>query len=176
MNCQNCERELRADAKFCDGCGTRTASASDAERRQLSVMFCDLVESTQLSRRLDPEDLREVVRVYQDAAAEVIDRYEGHIAQYLGDGLLVYFGYAKAHEQDGERSVRASREIVGAIDRLNEELASKHIVELAVRIGIHTGPVVVGEMGSGERRETLALGDTTSIAARLQGLAEPGGG
>jgi class 3 adenylate cyclase len=174
MLCSGCGHENVHAAKFCNECGARLTPSSEAERRQLTVMFCDLVESTQLSRRLDPEDLREVVRAYQEAAARAVDRYEGHIAQYLGDGLLVYFGYPKAHEQDAERAVRAGREIIRAINHLNQELLRKHQTELRVRIGIHTGPVVVGEMGAGERRETLALGDTTNIAARLEGAAEPG--
>jgi class 3 adenylate cyclase len=144
-----------------------------AERRQLTVLFCDLVDSTALSGRLDAEALREVVRAYQERASEVIGRYEGHVAQYLGDGLLVYFGYPQAHEDDAERAVRAGHEIPLALGRLNERLARESGVQLAVRVGIHTGPVVVGEMGGRDRRETLALGETTNIAARLQGVAEP---
>ncbi len=145
----------------------------DAERRQLTVMFCDLVGSTDLSGTLDPEDLREVVRAYQETAAKVIQRYEGHIAQYLGDGLLIYFGYPVAHEDDAQRAVHTGLGIVEAMSTLNERLKADHGVELAVRIGIHTGPVVVGEMGGGGRHENLALGETPNIAARLEGLAEP---
>ena len=148
--------------------------APEAERRQLTVMFCDLVGSTDLSGRLDPEDLREVVQAYQEAAANVIERYEGHIAQYLGDGLLVYFGWPQAHENDAERAVRTGLEIPEAIARLHTRLDADCSVNLAVRIGIHTGPVVVGEMGGGERHEHLALGETPNIAARLEGLAQPG--
>jgi class 3 adenylate cyclase len=147
--------------------------SSAAELRQLTVLFCDLVDSTPLSARLDAEALREVVRAYQEHAAEVIGRYEGHIAQYLGDGLLVYFGYPQAHEDAAERAVRAGYEIPLALGRLNERLQRESGLRLAVRVGIHTGPVVVGEMGGGDRRETLALGETTNIAARLQGVAEP---
>ncbi|MGI8550041.1 MAG: AAA family ATPase [Dehalococcoidia bacterium] len=149
----------------------------EAERRQLTVMFCDLVDSTGLSTRLDPEELREVVRAYQQACAQVIEHYEGHIAQYLGDGLLVYFGYPAAHEDDALRAVRVAMEIVEAMQQLNSRLAEAHRgaagVRLAVRIGIHTGLVVVGDMGGGARHEQLALGDTPILAARLQGLAEP---
>ena len=148
-------------------------SVPDAERRQLTVMFCDLADSTQLSQNLDPEDLREVVRAYQETAAEVIGRYEGHIAQYLGDGLLVYQGWPQAHENDAERAVYTGLEIPEAIARLNTRLKTDHGVQLAVRIGIHTGPVVVGEMGGGGRHENLALGETPNIAARLEGLAQP---
>ncbi len=144
--------------------------APEAERRQLTVLFCDLVGSTQLSGQLDPEDLRAVVRAYQEAAAEVIQPYEGHIAQYLGDGLLVYFGYPAAHEDDARRAVHTGLGIVQAIATLNTRLGAQYGVQLAVRLGIHTGPVVVGVMGGGERHEHLALGETPNIAARLQGL------
>jgi len=147
--------------------------AGEAERRQLTVMFCDLVGSTELSQRLDPEDLRTVVRAYQESAAAVIERYAGHIAQYLGDGLLVYFGYPHAHEDDAERAVRAGREILTALGTVNETLERQHDIRLAARVGIHTGPVVVGEMGGGAKSETLALGDTTNIAARIEAAADP---
>ena len=148
-------------------------TAPEAERRQLTVLFCDLVDSTALSSQLDPEDLREVVRAYQATCAEVIQRFEGHIAQYLGDGLLVYFGYPQAHEDDAQRAVRTGLGIVEAMDTLNSRLGQRPGVRLAVRVGIHTGLVVVGEMGGGGRQEQLALGDTPNIAARLQGLAAP---
>jgi len=144
-----------------------------AERRQLTVMFCDLVGSTELSARLDPEDLREVVRSYQEKAADLIQGFDGHIAQYLGDGLLVYFGYPQAHEDDAHRAVQAGLGIVEAMGKLNTRLESEYGVQLAVRLGIHTGPVVVGEMGGGGRHEQLALGETPNVAARLERLAEP---
>ena len=150
-----------------------TVNTPEAERRQLTVMFCDLVGSTALSGQLDPEDLREVVRAYQETAAEVIARFEGHIAQYLGDGLLVYFGYPRAHEDDAQRAVRTGLEIIETIQTLNTRLEPDKGVRLAVRLGIHTGLVVVGEMGGGGRHEQLALGETPNIAARLEGLAEP---
>jgi predicted ATPase/class 3 adenylate cyclase len=144
-----------------------------AERRQLTVLFCDLVDSTVLATQLDPEELREVVRAYQRVCAEAIERFEGHIAQYLGDGLLVYFGYPQAHEDDGQRAVRAALGMVQAVVRLNERLGSEWGVRLAVRVGIHTGMVVVGEMGGAGRQEQLALGETPNLAARLQSLAAP---
>ena len=143
----------------------------EAERRQLTVLFCDLAGSTQLSGQLDPEDLRTVVRAYQEAAAEVIQPYAGHIAQYLGDGLLVYFGYPTAHEDDARRAVHTGLGIVQAIATLNIRLTAQYGVQLAVRLGIHTGPVVVGVMGGGGRHEHLALGETPNVAARLQALA-----
>jgi class 3 adenylate cyclase/predicted ATPase len=147
------------------------AVKTDGERRQLTVMFCDLVGSTALSERLDLEDLRAVIRSYQDTAAQVIAQFEGHIAQYLGDGLLVYFGHPLAHEDDAARAVRAGLGIVAAISALKSRSID---AQLAVRIGIHTGLVVVGEVGRGERHEQLALGETPNLAARLQALAAPG--
>jgi class 3 adenylate cyclase/predicted ATPase len=145
----------------------------DAERRQLTVLFCDLVDSTALAARLDPEELRAVVRAYQDTCAKVIARFEGHIAQYLGDGLLVYFGYPRAHEDDAQRAVRAGLGMVEALGQLTSRLKPDRGVELAVRLGIHTGLVVVGEVGGGTRQEQLALGETPNLAARLQGIAAP---
>jgi class 3 adenylate cyclase/predicted ATPase len=145
----------------------------EAERRQLTVLFCDLVDSTVLASQLDPEDWREVVRAYQETCTKVIARYEGHIAQYLGDGLLVYFGYPQAHEDDAQRAVRTGLGILEAMDTLNARLKRDQGLRLAVRVGIHTGLVVVGEMGGSSRHEPLALGDTPNVAARLQGLAAP---
>ena len=148
-------------------------STSAAERRQFTVMFCDLADSTSLARRLDPEDYREVIRVYQAACAEVIQRFDGYIAQYLGDGLLVYYGYPQAHEDDAQRAIRTGLGLIEASGMLNTRLEHEWGVRLTVRVGIHTGLVVVGEMGSGDRRERLALGETPNIAAKLQGLAAP---
>ena len=145
----------------------------DAERRQLTVMFCDLVDSTALSGQLDPEDLREVVRAYQATCTAVIQHFDGSIAQYLGDGLLVYFGYPQAHEDDAQRAVRAALGIIEAMGTLNTRLELDKSIRLAVRLGIHTGLVVVGEMGGSGRQEQLALGETPNVAARIQGLAAP---
>jgi TOMM system kinase/cyclase fusion protein len=149
------------------------ARGPDAERRQLTVLFCDLVDSTVLASQLDPEEWREVVLAYQQTCAKVISRYEGHIAQYLGDGLLVYFGYPQAHEDDAQRAVRAGLGILEAMAQLNTRVEGERGVHLAVRLGIHTGLVVVGEVGGGTRQEQLALGETPNLAARLQGLAAP---
>jgi class 3 adenylate cyclase/predicted ATPase len=146
---------------------------TDAERRQLTVLFCDLVDSTVLASQLDPEELREVVRAYQEACAKVIARFEGHIAQYLGDGLLVYFGYPRAHEDDAQRAVRAGLGMVVALGQLNTRLGQERGLQLTVRLGIHTGMVVVGDVGGGARQEQLALGETPNLAARLQGIAAP---
>ena len=145
----------------------------EAERRQLTVLFCDLVDSTVLASQLDPEDLREVVRAYQDTCAKVIARFEGHIAQYLGDGLLVYFGYPLAHEDDAQRAVRAGLGMLEALEQLPTRLKPEWGVQLAVRLGIHTGLVVVGDVGGSARQEQLALGETPNLAARLQGIAAP---
>ncbi len=145
----------------------------DAERRQLTVMFCDLVDSTRLSRQLDPEDWRDVVRAYQRVCTDVIQRYEGHIAQLLGDGLLVYLGYPHAHEDDPQRAVRTGLGILDAMRDLNTRLKQDKGIQLAIRVGIHTGLVVIGEMGGAQRQEQLALGEVPNIAARIQGVAEP---
>jgi TOMM system kinase/cyclase fusion protein len=145
----------------------------DAERRQLTVMFCDLVDSTRLSSQLDPEEYREVVRAYQATCTEVIRRYDGHIAQLLGDGLLVYFGYPQAHEDDAQRAVRTGLGILDAMGDLNKALQQTEGIQLAIRVGIHTGLVVVGDMGGAGRREQLALGEVPNVCSRIQGLAEP---
>jgi len=145
----------------------------EAERRQLTVLFCDLVDSTALSSQLDPEEYRDVVCAYQTACTEVIRRYDGHIAQLLGDGLLVYFGYPQAHEDDAQRAVRAGLGIVEAIGTLKTSLAQTTGRTLAVRLGIHTGLVVIGALGDQGRHEHLALGETPNIAARIQSLAQP---
>src|SRR5215813_1113536 len=144
-------------------------AAPEAGRRQLTVMFCDLVGSTALSEQLDPEELREMVRAYQETCTTVIQRYDGHIAQHVGDGLLVYFGYPLAHEDDAARAARSGLGILEALPALNARLPRP----IQVRIGIHTGVVVVGEIGGGDKREMLALGETPNLAARLQGLAQP---
>jgi class 3 adenylate cyclase len=140
---------------------------AEAERRQLTVAFIDLVGSTALSAQLDPEDYRAVVQDYQQTCVAVLQRHGGYLAQSLGDGLLVYFGYPAAHEDDARRAVRTGLEIVEALRGQVRPHA------LPVRIGIHTGLVVIGEIGVKGRTEQLALGETPNIAARLQGLAEP---
>ena len=145
--------------------------SSVAERRQLTVMFCDLVGSTALSRQLDPEDLRDVMRRYQDAVAGAVSRYGGHVAKYLGDGVLAYFGWPQAYEDQAERAVRAGMDAIAAVAavRLNEDAA------LAARLGIATGQVVVGDLvGESGRDAEAVTGETPNLAARLQGVAEPG--
>src|SRR6516225_765787 len=142
-----------------------------AERRQLTVMFCDLIGSTALSTRFDPEELREEIRAYQNAVSGVVARYDGFVAKYMGDGVLAYFGYPRAHEDDAERAVRAGLEIEAAVTSLE----TRGKVPLAVRIGIATGLVVVGDLvGEGSSQEHAVVGETPNLAARLQALAEPG--
>jgi class 3 adenylate cyclase/predicted ATPase len=139
-----------------------------AERRQVTVMFADLVGSTALSARMDPEDLREVFSAYQKCVAETVRRFDGFVAKYMGDGVLVYFGYPQAHEDDAERAVRAGLELIAAVAGLNTRTS------LQTRVGIATGVVVVGELiGSGEAQERGIVGETPNFAARLQGIAEP---
>ena len=142
-----------------------------AERRQLTVMFCDLVGSTALSVRFDPEELREEIRAYQNAVSGVVGRYDGFVAKFMGDGVLAYFGYPRAHEDDAERAVRAGLEIAAAVAGLE----TRGTERLAVRIGIATGLVVVGDLvGEGSAQEQAVVGETPNLAARLQALAEPG--
>jgi hypothetical protein len=178
--CPACGFENEPAAKFCGGCGkpigataaptpeASPAPRSDgAERRQLTVMFCDLVGSTELASRLDPEDLREIIGAYHKRVAEIIRRYDGFVAKYMGDGVLVYFGYPRAHEDDAERAVRAGLAVIDAVGRLDVKS-----VTLQVRVGIATGLVVVGDLiGEGSAQEQSVVGETPNLAARLQALA-----
>jgi len=202
MQCPGCGTENPEQMRFCGQCAAslvlalrteRPASTVGggpqrgiaqvvptslyAERRHLTVMFCDLVESTPLTELLDPEDLHLVISAYQNMCFSVVSRFEGYTAQYLGDGLLVYFSYPQAHEDDAARSVRAGLEIVAELQRLNQRLWDEVAVlrdrPLQIRIGIHTGFVVMSEMGKGERRELMALGEAPNIANRLQTIAAP---
>ena len=144
------------------------ASQDTAERRQVTVVFSDLVGSTALSARMDPEDLREVISAYQKCVAETVSHFGGFVAKYMGDGVLVYFGYPQAHEDDAERAVRAGLELIQAVGGL------KSGAPLQTRVGIATGLVVVGDLiGSGEAQERGIVGETPNLAARLQGIAEP---
>jgi class 3 adenylate cyclase/predicted ATPase len=145
-------------------------AAADAERRQLTVMFCDLVGSTALSSRFDPEDLREVIAAYHRAVAEVVAGLDGFVAKYMGDGVLIYFGYPRAHEDDAERAVRAGLGVIDAVGRLDVRS-----VKLQARVGIATGLVVVGDLlGERSAQEQSVVGETPNLASRLQTLAEPG--
>jgi class 3 adenylate cyclase len=150
--------------------GTEPKTQESAERRQVTVMFCDLVGSTTLASRFDPEDLRELIAAYHLCVAGTVARFDGFVAKYMGDGVLVYFGYPQAHEDDAERAIRAGLTVIEAVGRL--ELPER----LSVRLGIASGLVVVGDLiGVGEAQERGIVGETPNLAARLQGLAEPGG-
>ena len=162
---------LNANAKppQAEAPATIESSAKDtAERRQVTVMFSDLVGSTALSARMDPEDLREVISAYQKCVADTVRRFDGFVAKYMGDGVLIYFGYPQAHEDDAERAVRAGLDLIAAVSAL------KAREPLQTRIGIATGMVVVGDLiGSGEAQERGIVGETPNLAARLQGIAKP---
>jgi class 3 adenylate cyclase/predicted ATPase len=170
MICEDCRTANPDGATFCLACGVRLRSVSrpSAERRPIHVVFCDVVGSTPLSEQLDPEDLRELLQQFQRICADVVARFGGHIAQFLGDGVLVYFGYPRAREDDALRAVRAGLEIVSAVSR--EALAGQKV---RVRVGIHSGLVVVGEVGVPGHRAELAVGETPNVAARVQAEASP---
>lgn len=149
----------------------RPPAQEEAERRQLTVMFCDIVGSTALSARLDPEDMRQVIKIYHARIAEIIHRYQGIIARYMGDGVLVYFGYPRAEEDDAEQAVRAGLALIDAVSDLDTGVETA----LRIRVGIATGTVIVGDLLTGEGwEERTVVGDAPNLAARLQGLAEPG--
>ena len=171
-------QELLESSADAEGTDNRSLSPGlrtlQAERRQLTVLWCRVVASPILSEHLDLEELHEVMQDVYNVYAEVIRRFEGYTAQHFADGLIVYFGYPRAHEDDAYRAVCAALEMVRMRDRLHVGLDREHGVKLAVRVGIHTGLVVVGEVGSEEKRAQLALGNTPHIAAQLSGLAEPG--
>jgi len=183
LPCPACSFENEPAAKYCGGCGKPVGETAapppvassppprtdSAERRQLTVMFCDLVGSTALATRLDPEDLRDVIAVYHRAVAEIVAGFDGFVAKYMGDGVLIYFGYPRAHEDDAERAVRAGLGVIDAVVRLDVKSA-----KLQARVGIATGLVVVGDLiGEGSAQEQSVVGETPNLAARLQTLAEP---
>jgi class 3 adenylate cyclase/tetratricopeptide (TPR) repeat protein len=181
MRCSKCGADNRETARFCDSCGAAlrdvaSATAADAgvpasiagERRHLTVLFCDLVNSTAIAAQLDPEEWREIVADYHRSAAQAIERFGGHVAQYQGDGVMAYFGWPEAHDNDAERAARAGLAIVAAMSKLNQPSSRP---ELSARIGIDSGAVVVGA-STGKNADVF--GDTPNIAARVQGAAEPG--
>ena len=166
-------RQQTRHSRACSAAGSSSipcsrAAGNSAERRQLTVMFCDLVGSTALSTRLDPEDLREVIAAYHTCVAGVVTRSGGYVAKYMGDGVLIYFGYPEAHEADVENAVRASLGLIEAVAHLFQ--GGQH----QVRVGIATGLVVVGDLvGAGEAQERNVVGETPNLAARLQAAAMP---
>ena len=180
MLCPKCGFDNPGAFAFCGRCGAATAPnkvsrdvedhSSRGERRQLTLVFCDLVDSTVLSTELDPEELNDLEREYERVCAEVIERHEGRIARFVGDGILVYFGYPLSHEDDPKRAVRAALDIVAAVSALGESLGKP----LHVRVAVHTGLVVVGRLGGAANPDPLAIsGETPNVAARLQAFAEP---
>ena len=182
MRCPKCLSANPESLAFCTSCGSPLSyisqstesgehDSSEAERRRLTVVFCDLVGSTALSGQLDPEELHDVIRHYQRVCADAVERHGGNVAQLLGDGLLVYFGYPIAHEDDAQRAVRASLDIVAAVS----QLSARQEHALQVRVGAHTGLAVVGHLGNGTDPDVISIvGETPNIAARLQSIAEPG--
>src|SRR4029077_7469202 len=163
--------ELKGDVLRTPQTSTRPAPRDGAERRQLTVMFCDLVGSSALSARLDPEDLRAVIGTYHGCIAEVIARSEGVIARDMGDGVLAYFGYPQAHEDDAEQATRAGLALIDAVANLQTDIGTG----LQIRVGIATGTVVVGDLtGEGAAKEQAVIGETPNLAARLQAFANPG--
>jgi len=185
VRCPKCGTENPPEASFCGDCGAglvvtaRTEAeehahniivdrqAAEGERRHLTVLFCDLVGSTEIASHLDPEEWREIVAGYHRAAAQAIERFGGHVAQYLGDGVMVYFGWPEAHDNDAERAARAGLAILDAISKLHEHLTRP---KLAARIGIDSGAVVVG---AGAGKEADVFGDAPNVAARVQTAAAP---
>jgi class 3 adenylate cyclase len=185
MKCVSCGFENPAGMRFCGACGTllqgtvlparSVDSRGGAHRRHMTVMFCDIVGSTPMSQTLDPEDFRDVLSEFHYACARAIERFNGHIARYSGDGLVVYFGYPRAREDSPQEAVHAGLGILDELELLGVDLRNRHSISLRVRIGIHTGVVVAGEMGAGATRDQMAIvGDTPHIAARLESIAKPG--
>jgi class 3 adenylate cyclase len=181
--CLSCGRVNRAGARFCAGCsasleaspadsppGDIAPTAPNAEGRHLTVLFCDLVSSTELSANLDPEDWREIVTSYHNSATETVTRFGGHVALYIGDGLMVFFGYPKAHEEDPQRAVLAGLALLDAIAALNQKIAERYSCKLTVRVGIHCGPVVVSD-GSGRRANVF--GPVPNVASHVEAAAPP---
>jgi class 3 adenylate cyclase/predicted ATPase len=167
--CTPCGESLATNARFCSACGTATVAAPvpAPQRRLLTVVFSDLVDSTRLAERLDPEDLRDLLGAFHRACETAIAEAGGHLAQFLGDGVLAYFGYPRARERDAQAAVRGGLAVVRAVQRI------AHRESLQVRVGIHTGLVVTGEVGTGEQKAELAIGSTVHLAARLQSIAAP---
>lgn len=197
LQCPQCRFENPANFKFCGHCAAPLNSVSnlaeslpdtkqpasakqlqsaittpDAERRQITVVFCDVVDSSSLSEHIDPEDLRDILREYREVCDTVVRRLNGHIAQYLGDGVLIYFGFPHAHEDDAHRAAQTGLELINSITKLNQRLLQEKKLTIEIRVGIHTGLVVVGGLGGSDKR-SMALGETPNIAARLQDLAQP---
>lgn len=170
--CKRCQAPVPAGSRFCPACGAAIGRASvDVERRQLTLLFSDLVDSSALSERLDPEDWHALLTSYHRLCSGVVGSYQGHISQFLGDGVMSYFGYPIAHEDDAVRAVGAALRIVEDIQQVNHGIGQRLGVELHVRVGLHTGVAVVGEPGPGGASDRLAVGETVNLAARIQACA-----
>lgn len=176
MTCSSCHAQNPSDARFCSRCGEslqRARSASELrERRTVTALYCDVVDSVPLGERLDDEELHEIFRNYQALCARVLARYDAEIARHVGDAILAYFGYPRAHEDDARRAILSGLAIVDELRGRDFAISPGAPVRLAVRIGVHTGPVIVGEIG-GDLRGQQVLGHTMNLAARLQSIAEP---
>lgn len=189
--CLFCNRLNPADVQFCINCGASLSierpspfpqpdstaiqpkvMPAESERRHITVVFCDLVDSASIAEQQDPEDFHEMIRSYQETCSRVVSKYDGHIAQHFGDGVLVYFGYPQAHEDDAQRAIRAGLRILDELDVLSTRMEGRYGVRLSVRIGIHSGSVVVGKTGGDDSSERLAFGHTINVAARLQDIAD----
>jgi predicted ATPase/class 3 adenylate cyclase len=170
--CRQCDAPLQTGARFCSACGRATElSTAESSRRQLTVLFCDIVKSTELAARLDPEDWHDLLTSYHRVCRDAIGRHQGHISQFLGDGVLSYFGYPVAQEDDAVRAIRAALRIVDDIKFLNGGIGKRLDAQIHVRVGIHTGITVLTDTWPGPR-ERLAIGDTVNLAARIQGFAD----
>ncbi|HEY7598816.1 MAG TPA: adenylate/guanylate cyclase domain-containing protein, partial [Candidatus Limnocylindrales bacterium] len=201
LNCPSCEAAVPADARFCMSCGQSLAPASDidaarqarlaaatppsliekmrsakltGERKPVTALFADVVGSTSLAERMDPEDWTQMMNEAFDLMSRAIFRYEGTIAQFQGDALLAFFGAPVAHEDDPERAVRAALEMVESTNEFARQLKQAHGIDFRIRVGINSGPVLVGNVGTDLRYEYTALGDAVNVAARVQTSAEPG--
>ena len=170
--CRDCRAPVQSGARFCAACGQAVDSGPlESERRHLTLLFCDVADSTALSERLDPEDLHDLLTSYQRVCQNAIRRYQGHISQFLGDGVMSYFGYPSAHEDDAVLATRAALRIVEDVKVVNQGIGKRLHAEIHVRVGLHTGIALVGEVGQGGRRDRLAVGETVNLAARIQGFA-----
>lgn len=174
--CSACAFDNSESARFCGGCGVQldfAAQRAAGERRQITVLTCDVVGSTALSQALDPEELHEMLADFQRVCQETTERYDGYISQFLGDGVQIYFGFPRAHEDDARRAVSCGLEILQGTEQLNQAAARPSGARLRIRVGADTGRVVVSPVGTGARRENIAMGDAPNIASRVQALAEP---
>src|SRR5688572_15924226 len=171
--CKRCSAPVPDGSRFCPACGAAVGRGSvEVERRQLTLLFSDLVDSSALSERLDPEDWHALLTSYHRLCSDVVGRYQGHISQFLGDGVMSYFGYPIAHEDDAVRAVGAALQVVEGLQQVNQGIGQRLGVQLHVRAGVHSGVAVVGEPGPGGASDRLAVGEAVNLAARIQACAE----